>query len=144
MNNKIVVDTNVVVALLDMRDVHHNKALNLIRRLESEEKDLLLMDCILNEVYTVLARRSLERGYRFSEIVGKIKNELESFETIRAYRFVNKIHDNIVELMVRTNGRLNYHDALMSIVMKEKGVEEIVTFDRDFKDIKWLKTEDGS
>lgn len=102
------------------------------------------MDCILNEVYTVLARKSLERGYRFSEIVGKIKNELESFETIRAYRFVKKIHDNIVVLMIRTNGRLNYHDALMSIVMKEKGVEEIVTFDRDFKDIKWLKTEDGS
>jgi hypothetical protein len=70
----------------------------------NEEKDLLLMDCILNEVYTVLARRSLERGYRFSEIVSKIKNELESLETIRAYSLVNRLHGKIVELMMKTDG----------------------------------------
>lgn len=143
MNSKIVVDTNILVALLDIKDVHHSKALKLIKKLEDEERDLLLIDCILKEVYTVLARRCLERGYKFSEAVSKVKKDLEGFEIIKAYLFVNKIHDDILELMVKTDGRLNYHDALISIVMKEKEIREIATFDRDFKEVKWLKVEDG-
>lgn len=143
MNSKIVVDTNILVALLDVKDVHHSKALKLIKKLEDEERDLLLIDCILKEVYTVLARRCLERGYKFSEAASKVKKDLEGFEIIKAYLFVNKIHDDILELMVKTDGRLNYHDALISIVMKEKEIREIATFDRDFKEVKWLKVEDG-
>ncbi|MER3445312.1 MAG: hypothetical protein C4291_00085 [Candidatus Dadabacteria bacterium] len=142
MNKKIVIDTNIVVALLDIKDVHHNNALKLIKRLENEEKDLSLMDCILNEVYTVLARRSAERKTRFAKIVGKIKGELESFEIIRAYPLVGKLHNSIVELMIKTDGRLNYHDALVSIAMKENTIEEIATFDKDFKEIDWLQIED--
>ncbi|HWP92379.1 MAG TPA: type II toxin-antitoxin system VapC family toxin [Thermodesulfobacteriota bacterium] len=144
MNNKIIVDTNVVVALLDVSDIHHNKALNLVLSLENDGRDLSLMDCILNEIYTVIARRSHERGYRFSEIVGKIKNELESFEIIKAYPLVTKLHNRIIEVMVKTNGRLNYHDALISITMKDEGIEEIATFDKDFREIEWLKAYDRS
>jgi hypothetical protein len=144
MSNKVVVDANVIVALLDVRDVHHDRTLKLINRLEDEQKDLVLMDCILNEVYTVLARRSLERGYRLSEIVSKVKNDLESFEIIEAYLLVNRIHDKVIELMTKTDGRLNYHDALICLVMKEKGINKIATFDKDFKEINWLEVEDRS
>lgn len=142
--SKVVVDTNVIVALLDVRDVHHDETLKLIKRLEDEQRDLCLMDCILNEVFTVLARRSLERGHRFSEIVRKFRNDLESFETIKAYPLVKKIYDNVVDLMIRTDGRLNYHDALICIVMKDKGIDNIATLDKDFREIEWLEVEDGS
>ena len=144
MNNKIIVDTNVVVALMDISDIHHDKALSLIRGLENEGRDLSLMGCILNEIYTVIARRSRERGYRFSEIVDKIKNELESSEMIEAYPLVSKLHDRILEIMIKTDGRLNYHDALIGITMKDKGIEEIATLDKDFREIEWLKAYDGS
>jgi len=74
MNKSIIIDTNTVVALLDNRDVHHDEALRITEKLEKEGKNPLLMDCILNEIYTVLARRGLERGQRFSEIVDKIRS----------------------------------------------------------------------
>ena len=66
--SKIIVDTNVLVALLDSKDVHHKNAVRLAQRLEKEGKQILLMDCILVELYSVISRRSRERGYDFSQI----------------------------------------------------------------------------
>ncbi|MFQ5730041.1 MAG: type II toxin-antitoxin system VapC family toxin [Waddliaceae bacterium] len=136
-------DTNVLVALLDAKDIHHKRAVGLVTSLEDEQRDLLLADCIVGEVYTVFARRCVERNYSFSEVVSTIKNQLESIETLKAYPLVNEIHNGIVELMVQTNGRLNYHDALIAIVMRERRIESIATFDEDFKEIYWIRVQHG-
>lgn len=37
------------------------------------------------------------------------------------------------------DGRLNFHDVLMALIMREYGVEYLVSFDEDFDSINWVK-----
>lgn len=142
MNKRVVVDTNVLVSLLDSRDVHHSRAAALVSALENERREFIIPDCVLNEVYTVIARRCLEKGYPFSGVVEEIKVGLERLPVLRAYNLVPKKHDEVIEIMVRTNGRLNYHDALISIAMRENGIKAVATFDTDFEEIDWVDVVD--
>ncbi|RKY26814.1 MAG: hypothetical protein DRP61_05385 [Candidatus Omnitrophota bacterium] len=136
--SRIVLDTNVIVALLDSKDVHHSRAIDLVRRIESENK-LLIMDCILVELYSVIARRAYERGYNFSQVLLRIREMEGFFELINAYDYRPKLHNEILKLMVKTEGRMNYHDALISLVMRRRRIRRLATFDRDFGYVEWLQ-----
>jgi len=59
--------------------------------IENNNNPVVLMDCIINEVYSVIARRS------------------------------------------------NSHDCLISLVMKEKGLTGILTLDKGFQVVPWIK-----
>ena len=136
--SKIVVDTNVLVALLDSKDVHHQKAVRLAQRLENEKRQILLMDCILVELYSVIARRSRERGYDFSLIFPQIMEIEEMYDIIMAYDYRTRLHTKALNLILLSGGALNYHDALISLVMKRKRIKQIATFDKDFATIDWV------
>jgi predicted nucleic acid-binding protein len=136
--NRIVVDTNVIVALIDNNDVHHSKALNLIIKLEDENNSFIILDCVVNEVFSVLARRSLQRGYSFKSAADKFRIELKKFDIIRVYPLLNQMHDSIVDFMIVNNGNLNYHDSLICLAMNHKKIKNIATFDKGFKNIEWL------
>ncbi len=140
--NKLIVDTNIIVAVVDDKDIHHNKALNLIINIENKNIPVVLMDCIVNEVYSVIARRSKQHGYSFKDAALKIDPVMSSMEVVRAYTMVKSLHNSIIKMMMKYNGNLNYHDCLISLVMKEKGLTEIVTLDKGFKVVPWLKVLD--
>lgn len=55
------------------------------------------------------------------------------------YPKVPDLYNNILKLMVQSDGRLNFHDALMALIMREYGVEYFVSFDEDFDSINWIK-----
>jgi len=93
------------------------------------------MDCIINEIYSVIARRSSQRGYSFKNTVSKMNKVIASIEIIKAYMRVEFLHDDIVKMMIRHNGLLNYHDCLICLTMNEKGLSRIVTLDKDFLDV---------
>ena len=57
MSRQVVVDTNVLVALIDTRDKWHRQADELLAALEQQNATLVYFDCIVNETITVLARR---------------------------------------------------------------------------------------
>ena len=137
--NKIVIDTNILVALLDNKDVHHKTAKIISQKIEENNKEIVIMDCILNEIYSVIARRCKEKGRKFSEVINKIRIKLENIDKIDAYSLLNKFHNEIVELMIKQEGLINYHDALIIIVMRENDLKEIATLDKGYKNIKWLK-----
>ena len=132
MTNNIVLDTNVLVALLDGQDVHHTRAGLLAQRLDRTRARCLLMDCIVNEVFTVFARRCIERQRKFSDSVMILKDKLGIFPLIRSYSLIRRYHNRIIDLMTTTEGKLNYHDGLISLTMQEKKLMRIATFDRDF------------
>ena len=140
--SKIIVDTNVLVALLDSKDVHHKNAVRLAQRLEKEGKQILLMDCILVELYSVIARRSRERGYDFSQIFPQIIEIEEMYDVIMAYDYRARLHTKVLNLILLSGGALNYHDGLIGLVMKRKRIRKIATFDRDFATIEWVYIED--
>ncbi len=136
--NRVVVDTNVIVALIDNKDIHHTKALNFIIKLEDDNNNFIIFDCVVNEVFSVLARRSLQRGYSFKLAAEKFNIEMKKFEITRVYPLIDQMHDSIVNFMILNNGILNYHDSLICLAMKHKKIKNIVTFDKGFNNIEGL------
>jgi len=64
MPETVVVDTNVVVAMIDGRDTWHAKTTSLVNRLEREHNmQLMYFDCVLNETFSVLGRRLEEQKW---------------------------------------------------------------------------------
>lgn len=136
--NRVVIDTNVIVALIDNKDVHHAKALDLIIKIEDDNNSFIILDCVVNEVFSVLARRSLQRGYSFKSAAEKFNIEMKKFDITRVYPLVHRMNDSIVNFMITNNGILNYHDSLICLAMKHKKIKNIATFDKGFNNIEWL------
>jgi len=101
----------------------------------------VLIDCILVELYSVIARRSKEKGYDFSQIFPQIFRLEKMYHVIMAYGYREKLHMKVLDLMLSSKGALNYHDALISFAMKRERIRKIATFDRDFAVIDWLEVE---
>ena len=139
--SKVVVDTNVLVALVDGKDVHHQRAVKLVARLEKEQHQFVMMDCILVELYSVIARRSREKGYDFSQVLPEIVQLEEMYQVIMAYDYRQKLHRKVLDLMLSSKGALNYHDALIGLAMKRERIRRIATFDKDFAMIDWVEVD---
>ena len=139
--SKVVVDTNVLVALLDGKDVHHQRAVRLVARLEKEQQQFVMMDCILVELYSVIARRSREKGFDFSQVLPEIVQLEKMYHVIMAYDYRQKLHAKVLDLMLSSKGALNYHDALIGLAMKRERIRGIATFDKDFTMIDWLEVD---
>jgi len=136
--SKLVIDTNIIVAIVDNKDVHHKKALSLVLNIEERNIPIVLMDCVINEIYSVIARRSNQRGYSFKDAVMKMEMVISSIEIMRAYSLVKTLHENIIRMMIKSDGKMNYHDCLISLVMKEKGLPDILTLDKGFLSVPWI------
>jgi predicted nucleic acid-binding protein len=58
---EVVLDANVIVALLYAADTHHQRAHALVDRLEREQHTVVLVDFLVFEALSVLCRRATER-----------------------------------------------------------------------------------
>lgn len=59
---RIIIDTNVLVALIDEKDNWHNLA-NVIRNvLKEKDAELVIFDCVINETLAVIGRRLEEKS----------------------------------------------------------------------------------
>ena len=55
------------------------------------------------------------------------------------YPRVPELYKAILNLVGEHKEKLNFHDALIALVSKEIGIGYIVSFDKDFDEIEWLK-----
>jgi hypothetical protein len=58
---EVVLDANVLVGLLYADDVHHERARDLVERLETDGHFVVLIDVLVYEALSVLCRRARER-----------------------------------------------------------------------------------
>jgi len=135
-----VIDANVLVALLDDRDAWHTTAIALRDALDREEAELVYFDCVLNEAISVLARRTREQ--KRPEQLNTLLDRLGALVPVTDITWISgeieRLYDQVVGLVRRSAGVLNFHDALMALVCREWGVSVLVSFDRDFEQIDWL------
>ena len=75
-SNKVVIDTSVLVALVDGRDKWHESAKALREAFKAESAGLVYFDSVMNETFGVLARRSNEqrRSHEFSALLDTLTN----------------------------------------------------------------------
>lgn len=72
---QIGLDTSFIIALLDVKDLWHSAALELLDPLETRGTKQFVFDCVLAEVVSTLARRSREK-HREADFPG-LMNEIE-------------------------------------------------------------------
>jgi len=76
----VVIDANVLLALIDKKDKWHPRASKLAMVLKKNNCQVIYLDCVLNEVISVLGRRLEER------------QESQSFRTL-----LEKLEDLVLE-----------------------------------------------
>lgn len=133
-----VIDANVLLALIDEKDKWHPRASVLARALRENNWKIIYLDCVLNEVVSVLGRRLEERKEpkSFRNFLEILEDLVPESQIEWVYPDVPALYSNIMKMIKENEGRLNFHDALISLFMKEQGLEHIVSFDTDFDEVK--------
>lgn len=133
------IDTNVIVALVDVSDKWHHGALALRDALLDVGAQLVYFDCVVNEAIGVIGRRTEEqkRPDQFVRLLDGLTNLPEPTITWISGAG-QRLFREVVSLCRDHNGTLNFHDALMALICQELGIQFIVSFDCDFDEIAWL------
>ena len=134
-----LIDTNVLVALVDARDTWYAKAQAVREALKTTVISLVYCDSVLNEAIGVLARRAQEqrRADQFAGLINALLHEVPTDILVWLLSETQRLYDQVIELVRSTSGDLNFHDALIALGCRLLGIEVIVSFDRDFDQVAW-------
>ena len=140
MSEPVIYDANFLVALIAEFDKWHSEATHLHALIKSGGWDIVYFDCVANEVISVLGRRYKERGrpHEFEEVLRKFEVLIPKKDLTWIYPDVERTYDKILDVMKRSLGKLNFHDALITLATEELGVKYIVSFDEDFDEVDGL------
>lgn len=124
----IFIDTGAFIAKYFTGDSHHEKATKLWKTLEKSRSKLFTSNFVLDEVFTLLARKSY---YDFAAEKASIIYESSAFEILRpdletelgALRYFRKYSDQEV----------SFTDCISFQLMKERRIKKVFAFDKHFK-----------
>jgi predicted nucleic acid-binding protein len=138
MSERVIADSSFLVALFDQSDLLHAKALALGNRGDLEA---VFLDCVMNEVFTVVGRRAGERN-RIKDLPALfdgIRKTIPPDRIVWVYPEVRGRYGEILSLMRAHGGALNFHDCLIALSARAMGIERIASFDADFDKVGWMK-----
>jgi predicted nucleic acid-binding protein len=137
---QVLIDTNVLIALVDARDTWHASAQALREALKTKAVSLVYCDSVVNEAIGVLARRAQEqrRVDQFSGLVNALLHQVPKEAIVWLSSETQRLYDQVIELVRSTSGDLNFHDALIALGYQWLAIEVIASFDRDFDQVAWL------
>jgi len=139
--NRVVIDTNVLVALVDQQDKWHASSDALREALKIKNVLLVYFDPVINEAFSVLAKRAQEqkRSQQEISILFETLSRLVPKEAITWISSETQHHyEQVVGLIRDTSGNLNFHDALIALSCRLCGIKVIASFDQDFDQVEWL------
>lgn len=138
---KIVIDSSVLIGLLNPTDHWHEQTLALFEGMQSDTIELLYLDCVIAESVSTILRRLAERGQM--DEVGALFERLNTYAPERDITWtlpeVPELYSDVLALMRSTSGELNFHDALIALICRKYQIPFIASYDRDFDQIPWLK-----
>lgn len=125
----IFVDTGALLARFVARDQHHTRAQRAWKQLRRNEWQSYTSNFVLNETFTLLARRTTydfaaERARNL--LVSRALTILrpDSSDELRALDLFEKFSDQ----------RVSYTDCISFVLMRRKGIHRAFAFDRHFAD----------
>jgi predicted nucleic acid-binding protein len=139
-SKQVVIDTNVLVALVDAHDALHAQAQALCEALVAHEGLLVYYDVVMNEAISVLARRAHEqrRTRQFTALLDALLRQVPAEVIVWLSSETPRLYSQVIDLVRTTAGALNFHDALIALGCRLLGVEILASFDPDFDRIDWL------
>jgi len=127
VRREVFVDSGAWLAITDIRDKYHERAVEIHRRLLQERRPLVTTNLVIAEAYILIRRsggyppamqflRSLRESGRVQKVYSEPRLETQAEGTLQRY------HDHDFSLA----------DAVSFVVMKNLGVREAFGFDRHF------------
>ncbi len=129
MGERIFVDANVFIALLNERDALHRRAVEVVSAFR--ERDLLSVtsNFVISEVITVLSQRSGKRAALF--FADSLYGEKAHIQVITVDPQVEMRALDYLRMVESKN--VSFCDCVSLALMEVFGIKKIATFDRDFR-----------
>ncbi len=119
----ILLDTSFIVSLLNSRDVHHKKAVEILER-SPEDETLGTHSLVVQETISVIARKSREQTFDCREWLTKIE---EFFESLRVLDLAPTTRD-VLKIIADSDCELSYVDSVLVLANRHLRAP-ILTFD---------------
>ena len=135
---EVVLDANVIVALLYAGDSQHARAVALTDRLEAEGHDVVLVDFLVFEALSVLCRRAAQRKTAPPDLnaaLAMMRNWFDNGEVRFLAREQERLATSVLDIVADSAGVLNANDALLVALQREAAIDTLATFDRNFERI---------
>ena len=138
---QIGIDTSVLIGLLDAKDLWHKPAIALKETLVENAADIAILDCVLAEAISTIARRIHEkrRTSDLDELLVRIARDYPIDDILWVLPDVPILYAEIIDLVRITDGALNFNDALIALSCRYREIPFIASFDRDFDQVEWLQ-----
>ncbi len=132
--NKVILDANFIVAIIDEKDASHKKASHIKIELSQINPKLIFLDCVINEVVSVFVKRLSERKQidLLSEHIRKLNDLIPKEKITWTYPEIEDYYESIVQMVEKSKGRLNFHDAFIVLLANDYEIRHIVSFDKGF------------
>ena len=132
-----LVDSNVLIALVDERDVWHAAAQQLLLSDSVRAMRLVYLDCVVAESLSTLGRRLEEkkRSIEFAALIDRLFILAPLDELVWVFPEAQTFFTPALGLMRQTFGKLNFNDALIVAACRGLEINTLLSFDPDFDDI---------
>ena len=138
---RVVVDSSVLVGLINPFDTWHQQALVLREALIAANSELIYFDCVAAEAASAAVRRLHEKG-RFADVPALLER-LQTQAPRETLTWIlpdtQRLYQAVLDLMRSSLGALNFNDALIALACQERGIPAVASFDPDFDSIAWLR-----
>ncbi|MBI1971932.1 MAG: type II toxin-antitoxin system VapC family toxin [Candidatus Aenigmarchaeota archaeon] len=134
----IILDSSFIVAYYNTADNNHNKAIGIMKALETGEYgDVLVTDYVFDETVTVAFVRLKSLGKTV-----KIGDDISRFAKM-VYMEKNAFEDAWELFKNQSDTKFSFTDCSILSIMKRAGINKIATFDGDFKKIRDIEVVAG-
>lgn len=132
---KIVLDANVLIAILDHDDKWHELTLRIEKELNHLDKiRYIITDICVNEAVNVICKRfeSKDKSDHIPEFIDRLEILFPDKKIEWISDFSSRYYHNILKRIKAYSGLLNYNDCFLIEYMIDHGIEYIFSYDRDF------------
>lgn len=139
---EVALDANVIVALLYAADAHHERAQELIDRLQARGYTPVFVDFLVFEALSVLCRRAAQRKTDPPNLTAALHVIRGWFDTSEV-RFLSaeaqRLSGTLLDVVEETCGQLNSNDALLVALSREQSLECVATFDINLSSVAGMR-----
>ena len=137
----VVIDTNALVSLIDESDKWNKATDEILNYLLKSDVNIVILDIVINEAINVLAKRfeSKNKLNEFPELILKIETKYPVDNIIWISKNIDIYHCDIINMLKKYTGFLNYNDCFIIKFMIETKIKHIISYDTDFDKINLIK-----
>ena len=123
----IILDTSFIISLLNRRDVHHHKAVEVLTNSE-ENESLATHALVVQETISVIARKSREQSFECTQWLSKIEEFINGLMIVE----FNPTYQEVLEIIGDSDCELSYIDSVLVLACRHLR-SPILTFDNALK-----------